>query len=199
MDPTTSDDHDLVDAVRAHTELLLRSARGLDDAAAPSLCVGWSRGHVLSHVARNADGMVGLVRAAVDGTGETMYVSAESRDSDIDAGATRALPELVADVERSASALADALPRLRPEHDGIRLDRTPGVFIAPAGNIPFIRLREVVYHHVDLDAGFTFDDVEPWLVELFLADEDARLDEPARQRARAGDLLWRARGIREGA
>jgi maleylpyruvate isomerase len=54
----------------------------------------------------------------------------------------------------------------------------------------------VVYHHVDLDAGFTFVDVEPWLVRLFVADEEARLDENARHRALAADLLWRARGIR---
>jgi hypothetical protein len=67
--------------------------------------------------------------------------------------------------------LAAALPRLGPEHHGIRLERTPGVHLMRAARIPFLRLREVVYHHVDLDAGFTFVDVEPWLVRLFVADE----------------------------
>ncbi|HSF99194.1 MAG TPA: maleylpyruvate isomerase family mycothiol-dependent enzyme [Ornithinibacter sp.] len=196
MDPTSRDDPRLVDAVRTHTDLLLATARALDDAAAPSLCVGWSRGHVLSHLARNAEGMTALVRAAVDGTGETMYSSTEARDADIDAGSTRPLDELVADVEHRAAVLAEALPRLGAEHHGIRLERTPGVYLMRAARIPFLRLREVVYHHVDLDAGFTFADVEPWLVQLFLDDEDARLDDQARQRARAGDLLWRARGIR---
>lgn len=199
MDPTSRDDPRLVDAVRAHTDLLLGSARGLDDPAAPSLCVGWSRGHVLSHVARNADGMTALVRAAVDGSGETMYASSQARDADIDAGSARPLDELVTDVARSAAALAEALPRLGVEHGAIRLERVPGVYLMHAARIPFVRLREVVYHHVDLDAGFTFDDVEPWLLSLFLHDEDARLDEPARHRARADDLLWRARGIRKGA
>ena len=196
MDPTSRDDPRLVDAVRTHTDLLLGTARALDDPAAPSLCVGWSRGHVLSHVARNADGMTALVRSAVDGTGETMYASTEARDADIDAGASRPLGELVTDVEQSAAALAAALPRLGAEHHGIRLERTPGVHLMRAARIPFLRLREVVYHHVDLDAGFTFTDVEPWLVQLFFADEGARLDELERHRALAGDLLWRARGIR---
>lgn len=196
MDPNSRDDPRLVDAVRSHTDLLLGTARTLDDATAPSLCVGWSRGHVLTHLARNADGMAALVRAAVDGTGETMYLSDQARDADIAAGASRPLPELVADLEHSAAVLAAALPRLGPDHHGIRLDRTPGVHLMHAARIPFLRLREVVYHHVDLDAGFTFDDVEPWLVRLFFADEEARLDENERHRALVGDLLWRARGIR---
>ena len=196
MDPTSRDDPRLVDAVRSHTDLLLGTARALDDATAPSLCVGWSRGHVLTHLARNGDGMAALVRTAVDGTGETMYLSDQARDADIDAGAPRPLPELVADLEHSAAVLAAALPRLGPDHHGIRLERTPGVHLMRAARIPFLRLREVVYHHVDLDAGFTFVDVEPWLVRLFVADEEARLDENARHRALAADLLWRARGIR---
>ena len=182
--------------MRSHTYRLLGTARALDDAASPSLCTGWSRGHVLTHLARNGDGMAALVRTAVDGTGETMYLSDQARDADIDAGAPRPLPELVADLEHSAAVLAAALPRLGPDHHGIRLERTPGVHLMRAARIPFLRLREVVYHHVDLDAGFSFVDVEPWLVQLFFADEGARLDESERHRALAGDLLWRARGIR---
>jgi Mycothiol maleylpyruvate isomerase N-terminal domain len=61
MDPTSRDDPRLVDAVRSHTDLLLDTARALDDPGAPSLCAGWSRGHVLTHVARNADSVVGGV------------------------------------------------------------------------------------------------------------------------------------------
>ena len=196
MDPTSRDAPPLADAVRIHTALLLGSARAFADATAPSLCVGWSRGHVLTHLARNGDGMAALVSTAVDGTGETMYLSDQARDADIDAGAPRPLPELVADLEHSAAVLAAALPRLGPDHHGIRLERTPGVHLMRAARIPFLRLREVVYHHVDLDAGFTFVHVEPWLVQLFFADEGARLDESERHRALAGDLLWRARGIR---
>lgn len=188
-------DDGLLPLLATHTARLLDSARGLDDPRAPSLCTGWSRGHVLTHLARNADGMCALVRAAVDGTGETMYRSMQGRDDDIEAGAGRPRAELVADLEATAAALAEAFARLRPEHAAAELERTPGQRFGVAGSLPFLRLREVVYHHVDLDAGFGFEDVEPALVDRFLADEDARLGEDA-PRARAGDLLWRARGIR---
>ena len=45
----------------------------------------------------------------------------------------------------------------------------------PARHLPFMRLREVVYHHVDLDAGFGFRDVEPDLLLVLLDDEVKRL------------------------
>jgi maleylpyruvate isomerase len=172
MDPTSPD---VVDAVGAHTERLLRTARALDDPGAPSLCAGWTRGHVLSHVARNADGLCALVRAAVDGTGETMYSSARARDADIDAGADRPLGKLVADVEHTAAELATQLPRLDAAHAGIRLERTPGVFLIPAARIPFMRLRELVFHHVDLDAGFVFADVDADILAMLVTHEVQRL------------------------
>src|SRR5829696_3219522 len=103
---------DVLGAVGQQTTGLLRTARALEDPHAPSLCEGWTRGHVLTHVARNADGLAALVRSAVDGTGETMYASPEARDADIEAGADRPVAQLVDDVERSAQALAAELPRL---------------------------------------------------------------------------------------
>jgi maleylpyruvate isomerase len=172
MDPTSPG---LLGAVGEHTSRLLATAEGLDDVRADSLCEGWTRAHVLSHVARNADGLAALVRAAVDRSGETMYASPEQRDADIDAGADRPAAELVADVRSSADALAAQLPRLGPEHAGVRLERTPGVVMMTAEKIPFTRLRELVFHHVDLDAGFGFSDVEPELQRVLLEDEVRRL------------------------
>ena len=172
MDPTSPD---VLVAVDRHTMLLLETARGLDDPGSPSLCEGWTRGHVLTHVARNADGLAALIRSAVDGTGETMYASDDARDADIEAGADRSSAELLEDVEHSAALLAEHLPRLGPSHADMRLERTPGVLLVTAGRIPFTRLREVAYHHVDLDAGFTFDDMEPELQRRFLDEEVRRL------------------------
>lgn len=168
---------DVLALIPGHTERLLATARSLDDPGAPSLCEGWSRGHVLSHVARNADGLVALVGALVDRTGATMYASRPARDAEIDAGADRAVPELVTDVEQTASTLALELPRLGPEHGDRPLERTPGEIRGTAADIPLMRLREVVFHHVDLDAGFGFDDVEPDLVRLFLDEEVQRVRE----------------------
>src|ERR671912_1751085 len=102
MDPSSPDD---LEAVDRHTALLLHTTRGLDDPRSVSLCEGWTRGHVLTHVARNADGLAALIRSAVEGTGETMYASEETRDADIEAGADRSPAELVEDVEQSAAVL----------------------------------------------------------------------------------------------
>lgn len=165
----------ILDLVASHTDRLLATARELDDPAAPSLCEGWSRGHVLSHVARNADGLVRLVRSAVERTGETMYDSREKRNADIDAGADRPADELAADVEASAAALAAELPRLGPEHADHPLERTPGDIRGTGSEIPLMRLRELTWHHVDLDAGFGFSDLEPELVALFVEEEVERV------------------------
>jgi maleylpyruvate isomerase len=172
MDPTSPD---VLDAVTEQTAALLRTAHSLDDLQAPSLCAGWTRGHVLTHLARNADGLAALVRSAVDGSGETMYASLESRDADIDAGADRSSAVLVDDVERTARALATQLPRLGPHHAETRLERTPGQFLVKAKNVPFMRLREVVFHHVDLEAGFGFEDVGADLQRLLIGEEVRRL------------------------
>ncbi len=166
---------DLYAALSRHTERLVDTALTLEDSSAPTLCAGWTVGHVLSHVARNADALAALVRAAVDGTGETMYRSPEDRDADIDAGAGRSVAVLAEDVRSTGAAVNPLLARLGPEHADVMVERVPGVPFAPAGRLPFMRLREVVYHHVDLDAGFGFEDVEPDLTRLFLDEEVARL------------------------
>ncbi|MEO7421905.1 MAG: maleylpyruvate isomerase family mycothiol-dependent enzyme [Ornithinibacter sp.] len=212
---------DLIPLITSHTGRLLDTARSLTDQGAPTLCEGWTAGHVLSHVARNADGLAALVRSAVDGTGETMYVSPQDRDADIAAGADRTIDVLVEDVSDSADRANPLLARLGPAHEATMVERTPGVPFAPAGRLPFIRLREVVYHHVDLDSGFGFEDVEPELALTFLHEEVTRLgrvDSPpdltlastegeewtvglgtARvSGSRAALLAWLARGARTG-
>ena len=166
---------DLLAALDRQTARLEATTERLDDVAAPSLCEGWSRGHVLTHLARNGEGIAALVRAAVDDSGETMYASAEARDADIDAGAGRPVEEQARDVRDTAAAVGAELRRLRPEHGETRLERVPGVRFIPARHLPFMRLREVVYHHVDLDAGFGFADVDAPLLVVFLDDEVKRL------------------------
>jgi maleylpyruvate isomerase len=166
---------DLLAALDRHTARLEADLEHLDDVAAPSLCAGWSRGHVLTHLARNAEGIAALVRAAVDDSGETMYASVPARDADIAAGAGRDLADQVRDVRDTAVEVGTQLRRLRPEHGETRLERVPGVRFIPARHLPFMRLREVVYHHVDLRAGFDFADVEPDLLLVFLEDEVKRL------------------------
>ncbi len=141
--------------VRAATDGLLDRAAGLgalgDDAVrAPSALPGWTRGHVLTHLARNADALVNVL------SGRPMYASAEARDADIEAGAARPLAEQLDDVRATAARLAETAAGIPADGWSARCELRGGVTDVMA-RIPFRRLVEVELHHVDLDAGYTLD------------------------------------------
>jgi maleylpyruvate isomerase len=151
-------DHDVSERLghlSAATERLLATTASLTDAMVrePSLLPGWTRGHVLSHLARNADGLINLLRWADTGTQIPMYRSAPARDADIEAGAGRAAAELTADVRDSAAALAERAASL-PAAAWMVPVRTLSGGSFPARGILAHRLREVEIHHVDLAAGY---------------------------------------------
>jgi maleylpyruvate isomerase len=138
-----------------------------DDAfAAPSALPGWSRAHVLTHVARNADGMVNLLEGARTGTPIPAYPSREQRDEDIDAGAKRSAAEIRADVVASSDRLA-AVVRGMPTQAWSAVVPAPREGTMPASDVLWFRAREVWIHAVDLDAGASFADLpRPMLHEL---------------------------------
>lgn len=179
---------DLTAAVHVQTETLVTTLSRLGDLDHPSLCRGWTRAHVVAHLARNADGITNLVRAA-HGEPLTMYASAEARDADIDRDALRPAQVTIEDCITTGRAVARALTTISPDLVDRPVERLPGVAFGTAGELAAKRLREVVYHHVDLRAGFTFDDVPADLLDLFLTDELDRHPKPE-------VLLWLARGIR---
>jgi maleylpyruvate isomerase len=74
----------------------------------PSRLPGWTRGHVVCHVARNAEGLVRLLHWARTGIETPMYPSAEARVADIEAGAGRPLDEQLDDVRNTGAAFAAA-------------------------------------------------------------------------------------------
>jgi len=205
------------------TERLVATANGLgpDEVSAASLCVGWSRGHVLTHLARNADALARVCRAVLTGEADTMYDSDTARDAEIEEGAGRSAAELAEAVRATAAALAPQIAQIGVEHVGRTVERVPGGRLISAERVPFMRLREVVWHHVDLDAGYTFADAPDELVELFLDDAVSRLGSSTGApglvlRTTEGDewsigdgsakvtgsrpavLLWLARGITTG-
>jgi len=96
--------------VRASTSALLA---GLDaerwtdaDLRAPSALPGWTRGHVLTHIARNADGIAATLAGALRGAVVPRYPNGSAgRDADIEAGSARGAVELIIDVRDSADRL----------------------------------------------------------------------------------------------
>jgi maleylpyruvate isomerase len=143
----------LMTDVEQATELLLRTAEALDDSAVagPSLLPGWTRGHVLTHVARQADAITNLLTWARTGEETPAYPSAEARAADIEAGAGRPLAEQIADIRATHERMADAAAAMTGEAWTFHIPTRNHI----AAVLPWVRLREVNVHHVDLDAGYT--------------------------------------------
>ncbi len=143
---------DAHDALVAH--IVAMAATTGADPAQPSLLPGWTRGHLLTHVARNAESLQGMLEAAERGESVAQYPGGlAQRERDIEAGAGRSWAELVDDVRDTAAAL-DATIARHTRWDGIGMSAR-GVQV-PVSEIPFRRWREVLVHHADLgDAGFT--------------------------------------------
>jgi maleylpyruvate isomerase len=144
---------------------LLASASTLSDEQTrePSLLPGWSRGHLLTHVARSCDGLLNLLTWAETGVETPMYPSREAREADIEAGADRSAGELAADIDGSAKSFA-AKARALPDDAWLTEVRT---FRGPAHPAWFVlnrRLFEVEVHHSDLGAGYGPADWPQWFV-----------------------------------
>lgn len=140
-----------------------------DDARRPSLLPGWTVGHVLTHLARNADSFVRLLEAAARGELADQYAGGnDQRAADIEAGAGRPLPELVEDVVTSAQRLERTWDETTEEVWRTGRGRVvSGVW--PLAELPFRRWREVEIHHVDLGLGYVPDDWPDDYVEAELA------------------------------
>jgi maleylpyruvate isomerase len=142
-------------AVQEATARFVAAAAALPDAslAEPSLLPGWSRGHLLTHLARNADALVNLLTWARTGEETPMYPDGASRDQDIEAGADRPLGEHLDDLRASAARFDQAVAQLRPAAWATQVTMRSGRVIA-AAEIPWRRLVELRLHHVDLGVGY---------------------------------------------
>lgn len=158
-------------AVERATMRLMATVRELDDAAirAPSLLPGWTRGHVLTHLARNADGCVNLLLWARTGVEHAMYPSAADRSAAIEEGAARDRRLLEEDLVASGSRFAEACRRLPASAWSAEVAATPGTPI-PAYEVVRSRLLEVWVHLVDLDHAVGFADIPEPDVEVLLDD-----------------------------
>jgi maleylpyruvate isomerase len=158
------------------TDELLDDVRDLDDdgVRARSRCPGWSRGHVLTHLARNADGLCNLLHWARTGEETPMYASREARNQDIDDGSGRSAAELEADLDASAERLLAGIADLPADHRQA-LVRSGAGHEAPAREVLWWRIREVSYHHVDLDTGQGFRQLPPAVVARGLPEAVERV------------------------
>ena len=165
---------DLGDALRwtAHgTKVCAEAIADLGDAEwhHPSRLPGWTRRHLVAHLAANADALGNLVRWAATGVETPMYSSPEQRAHDIESGAQRDPAALRGWFLSTAADLEDGLAALTAEQWSATVRTAQGREV-PASEVPWLRAREVMVHAVDLDAGPSFDDLPADFLEALVAD-----------------------------
>jgi maleylpyruvate isomerase len=144
------------------TEFFLAQLASLrdDELSLPSALPGWSRLHVVSHMARNARALMNLLHWAETGVESPMYPSPEHRRDDIEAGARLPPAEVRADAIGEADRLAAALGAMPDGAWGHEVRTALGRPVM-ACEVPWMRVREVWVHGVDLGAGASFADIDP--------------------------------------
>jgi maleylpyruvate isomerase len=181
-----------LDQVRESDARLLATVQSLDESALrrPSLLPGWSRAHVLVHLARNADAQVRMIDAALRGASVEQYAGGEEgRARAIEEGVAGEAARIVADLESSVAALAHRWATL-PE-DGWDLETVTLRFRRPVRAGIAARWREVEIHHGDLGCGYGPADWPVEFVDSFLERTVSRLPGRLPSAGAESGLRWR--------
>lgn len=158
-------------AEQTATQALLGDTIQLNDEAwrAPSALPGWSRAHLGTHIARNADALYRVVTGVLTGEPQFMYPSPKARDDAIELGAARTGLEIQQDLDETADRLEHALNQLTDERWEEPVALKAELKLPRAQGLLLHRLNEVTIHHIDLNLGVTFDDLDPtvagWLLD----------------------------------
>ena len=176
----------LSDLIDDATQRVLSTARAAADSQLrePSLLPGWTRGHVLSHLARNADALRNLLIGARSGEQRLAYPSPQAREAGIEYGAGLPADRLSEELAAAAAALRTICFRL-PARAWQFPVRIAGSAPFPAAEVLTRRLVEVELHHCDLGLNYQ---PEHWLPGF------AGLELPAPLRALRQDRLDRPPG-----
>lgn len=160
----------LLGPVSASTDRFLSTLSGLTDAqiGESTLVPPWTRGHVITHVARAADSLCRLLEWARTGVETPQYANMDARAAEIEAGAARPVAELISDVVESAARFEEAVRSLPGPAWRAQIRPRTGELCTPE-RLVSARLRELEVHHADLAAGYTFADVPEsaarWIID----------------------------------
>jgi len=161
-------DADLVEVRQlkmAATQRLLGDTIAISDSdwLGPTALPGWTRAHVATHLARNAD----VLRHYLMRLASRPELERDDLVQDLEAGSRRSPLEIQIDLDTSSALLNDSFDQVTAEGWATPLNgRLDGLTTA---DLPMLRLNEVVLHHVDLDCGFVFGDIDPRVAEWLLA------------------------------
>lgn len=133
-----------------------------DDWHSPTALPGWTRAHVATHLARNAE----VLRRLLTRLDSHPQLEPDDVVRDLEAGARRTPLEIQIDLDTSAGLLNSTFNQLPTHAWSIPLDGAlEGLTVS---DLPMMRLNEVVLHHVDLECGFGFVDLDPHIAEWLL-------------------------------
>ncbi|GEP37680.1 maleylpyruvate isomerase [Nocardioides psychrotolerans] len=192
-----SDPDRAADLCRAAYQRLVETTAGLTDhqSASPSRLPTWSVGHVLTHLARNADGHSRRLHGALLGKDVPKYEGGgEQRSQEINEGAGRPAAEVLADLEASQRRLEDLFSESSAAGwpNTLMLGHTR---YGPRG-CPAHRLREIEMHHVDLGLGYEpanwSERYVAWDLDVLLSTVSERLGDPLHRRDLMAWLAGRA-------
>lgn len=156
---------------RRGTVYFSRKLNELTDAEydGPSLLPGWSRRHVIAHVGYNARALTRLVEWARTGVETPMYASTQARNSEIEYGSTLN-PVALRNLYHHAQVTLGVHWRDLPVDRWDFPVRTAQGRTVPVSVTPWMRVREVWLHAVDLDNGGRFEDFPPEMLDRLLLD-----------------------------
>ncbi|GMA40738.1 maleylpyruvate isomerase family mycothiol-dependent enzyme [Mobilicoccus caccae] len=159
---------DLAHAGTEHFDRVL-AALSDEDMDGPSAVPGWTRRHVIAHVGHNAFALARLVDWGRTGVENRMYASTDHRDAEIQEGAQLPPAEIRALAADGEQTLAAGWASLPEERWGERIVTAQGVD-RPVSDTPWMRVREVWIHAVDLGTGASFSDIPADIQERLVAE-----------------------------
>jgi maleylpyruvate isomerase len=139
-----------------------------DDVRRPSLLPGWTVGHVITHLSRNADALSNVLHGAQAGEVRSMYPTSEQRDADIEEGAGRSAAALRAEAVASSGRWVQAANEVHSANLEAQGRRTPDAETWPVRRVGMMRRTEVEVHHADLGLGYTAADWPSDFVEALM-------------------------------
>lgn len=191
-DPTRA-----IELCRESHSRLLRTVADLTDevARSASRLPGWTVGHVLTHLARNAEGFSRRLDGALRGEEVRRYPGGTSqREADIEAGATRNAGEILADLTAAQQQLEQVMAR--SDAAGWPNAQLLAGDMFPTPLIPVRRVREVEMHHVDLGRGYEPvdwpEEYVVWELPMLLRTVPGRVQSTEDRRALTAWLAGRA-------
>ncbi|ALC07067.1 mycothiol-dependent maleylpyruvate isomerase [Corynebacterium deserti GIMN1.010] len=134
---------------------------------------GWTRSHLIAHVAYNAIALCNLMHWANTGEKTPMYSSPEARNEDIAYGATL-IPDALRNLHEHSVARLDVDWRESSDQAWDTEVLTAQGRTVPASEILWMRSREVWIHAVDLGAVATFSNIPQVILETLAAEITAK-------------------------